>query len=119
MAQQATISGSGAGTTARRVSGVSGVWALWLQRLANWRRRRQVAGIEHLDDHLLDDIGLTRSDVRRAGSMPLDQDPIAVLKLAAERNRVARRQNSGPPAEVALSLAALRTGQCDDGRCAG
>ncbi len=51
--------------------------------------------------------------------MPLDQDPIMVLKLAAQRNRISRRQNSGPPAEVALSLAALRKGQCDDGRCVG
>lgn len=45
-----------------------------LTRLANLVRRRRLAPLLHLDDHMLRDMGITRDDVLRARSLPLSRD---------------------------------------------
>lgn len=45
---------------------LAGIVAHIARIAAGWRRRRNFAELEALDDHLLDDIGLTRGDVRWA-----------------------------------------------------
>jgi uncharacterized protein YjiS (DUF1127 family) len=50
------------------------------------RNRHAAAGLAGLDDHMLADIGLTRSDLRDAYSEPLWHDPTDLLaSRAAER----------------------------------
>jgi uncharacterized protein YjiS (DUF1127 family) len=50
------------------------------------RNRRAAAGLAGLDDHMLADIGLTRSDLRDAYAEPLWHDPTDLLaSRAAER----------------------------------
>lgn len=45
----------------------------------NWLARRQLRGLMSLDDYLLNDIGLTRDDLRFGLKLPHDVDPIAEL----------------------------------------
>ena len=106
MVHHASISRLEAGAAGRRAGAESRLWSVWLRRLANWRRRRQIAELEGLDAHLLDDIGLSRGDVRRAVSMPLDHDPVAVLNQAACDNRAAAKRSHRPVAEVGFGVAA-------------
>jgi uncharacterized protein YjiS (DUF1127 family) len=51
-----------------------------LRRLVrNWLARRQLRGLMALDDYLLNDIGLTRDDLRFGLKLPRDVDPIDEL----------------------------------------
>ena len=43
------------------------------------KHRRELARLADLDDRMLADIGLRRSDLRAAGSVPLWQDPTDAL----------------------------------------
>ena len=66
------------------------------RRLAQFGRavknRRAAASLGSLDDRMLADIGITRSDLRDAYSEPLWHDPTDVLAWrAAERRRTRRR----------------------------
>ncbi len=59
-----------------------------------WRaveHRRALAQVAGLDDHMLRDIGLTRSDIHDAASVPLTQDPTRMLVLRATERRAAIR----------------------------
>ena len=48
---------------------------------------RRVAGkLDHLSDHELSDIGLTRDDLRFGKSMPFNADPTTELARRARRN---------------------------------
>ncbi|MCX2723911.1 DUF1127 domain-containing protein [Roseibium salinum] len=50
-----------------------------------WRvysNRRQIAELKHWTDDQLKDIGLTRSDVRRALAQPFYSDPTSVLNAS-------------------------------------
>ena len=51
------------------------------------RNRRQVLLLTELDDHVLSDIGVTRSDVRSALSRPFSADPSLELERIALSNR--------------------------------
>ena len=52
-----------------------------LHRLIHAARiRRQVVMLSELDDHLLEDIGLHRTDVDTALAQPLHRDPSRILK---------------------------------------
>jgi uncharacterized protein YjiS (DUF1127 family) len=51
------------------------------------RNRRQVLLLTELDDHVLSDIGVTRSDVRSALSQPFSADPSLELERIALSNR--------------------------------
>lgn len=53
-----------AGTALRRVIGLL---RRWRERM---RSRRQLNGLCELDDHILQDIGLTRSELRREAEKP-------------------------------------------------
>ncbi|MYZ48872.1 DUF1127 domain-containing protein [Propylenella binzhouense] len=45
-----------------------------------WKRRRALAKLTTLDDHILYDIGLTRADVRWAMNLPLGHDAAQELQ---------------------------------------
>jgi uncharacterized protein YjiS (DUF1127 family) len=57
-----------------------------------FRNRRVAATLAGLDDHMLADIGLTRSDLRDAYSEPLWHDPTDLLASRAAERR-ARQSN--------------------------
>jgi uncharacterized protein YjiS (DUF1127 family) len=76
-----------------RAGGIVGLIA----RIArNWRNRRHLRRLEHLDDHLLSDIGLTRTDLSRLRSLPLGCDPAASLNRTVACNRAAEAENARP-----------------------
>jgi uncharacterized protein YjiS (DUF1127 family) len=52
------------------------------------RNRRQVAALGELDDHLLHDIGLERTDVLAALAQPRYRDPSRMLKVLCCHGRV-------------------------------
>lgn len=62
-------------------------------------RRQVMAELAGLDDHMLRDIGITRSDLRDASTSGLVQDPTRVLVLRATERRTAlvlgRRDRQG------------------------
>jgi uncharacterized protein YjiS (DUF1127 family) len=64
---------------------------LRLRRLARaYRNRSDAAVLAGLDDRMLADIGITRSDVRDALAEPLWQDPTALLRSRALERRLSR-----------------------------
>jgi len=72
--------------------GFSATVTNWLSNL--WRRNKLMS-LEKLDDHMLDDIGITRSDLGWARRLPLSSNPLAALDdLARSRSR-ARRLGPG------------------------
>jgi uncharacterized protein YjiS (DUF1127 family) len=50
------------------------------------RNRRQIVPLSKLDDHLLRDIGLQRTDILAALAQPLHRDPSHVLKALCCRS---------------------------------
>ena len=55
-----------------------------LRRLfSNWRKRRRLRDLEHLDDRALNDIGLTRADVLAVLGQPVSVDPVWDLERRA------------------------------------
>ena len=55
------------------------------------KNRRDAAKLAGLDDHMLADIGLTRSDLRDAYAEPLWHDPTDVLASRASERRTRKR----------------------------
>lgn len=55
------------------------------------KNRRDAAFLANLDDRMLSDIGLTRSDLRDAYAEPLWCDPTSVLAIRAAERRANRR----------------------------
>jgi len=72
-------------------AGVAGGMAKLVRAIRN---RRAATALACLDDRMLADIGLTRSDLRDAYSEPLWHDPTDVLVGRAAERRQSRR--SGP-----------------------
>jgi uncharacterized protein YjiS (DUF1127 family) len=69
--------------------------AAWagIKTLAKYfEHRRDAAILARLDDRMLADIGLTRSDLRDALSQPPWRDPTAVLVTRAGERRAGRRR---------------------------
>ncbi|MGE0210815.1 MAG: DUF1127 domain-containing protein [Parvibaculaceae bacterium] len=52
---------------------------------ANWLSRRRLRHIDDLDDHILQDIGLNRDDLRAVLRMPLAVDPLQELQRQSRR----------------------------------
>lgn len=57
--------------------------------------RQQAVLLASLDDRMLSDIGLTRSDLRDAYAEPLWRDPTAILASRAAERRHNRRRAAG------------------------
>jgi uncharacterized protein YjiS (DUF1127 family) len=66
----------------------------------NLKNRFEVRGLRHLDDRALNDIGLTRSDVDAALSLPLHVDPSGHLVDVAGGGRAIRRSVEKPDAAI-------------------
>jgi uncharacterized protein YjiS (DUF1127 family) len=58
------------------------------------KNRSAASSLANLDDHMLADIGLTRSDLRDAYSEPLWHDPTDVLAGRAAERRLRRRRSA-------------------------
>jgi uncharacterized protein YjiS (DUF1127 family) len=60
-----------------------------LRRLVrSWVAKRSLRRLEQLDDYMLNDIGMTRSDIRSALRLPYDVDPIdEVARIREQRFR--------------------------------
>lgn len=54
-------------------------------------RRRTLNELAGLDDHMLSDIGLTRSDLRDATASPMLSDPTLALAVRVNERRAASR----------------------------
>ena len=61
--------------------------------LQNWLARRRLRQLERLDDYLLNDIGLTRDDLRHGLRLPADVDPVATLMALREERRPRGRRH--------------------------
>ncbi len=65
------------------------------------KHRREAAMLVELDDRMLRDIGLNRSDLRDAISEPMWRDPTAILASRAAERRI-NRPVSSPPLQPSL-----------------
>ena len=52
-----------------------------------WKVRRRIVRMTDLDDHILDDIGVTRTDLFDVLNQPFSNDPSLELQRIAKRNR--------------------------------
>src|SRR5215472_4371060 len=76
---------------ARMVSALAGGVRLRLRELSRaYRHRNDAAVLAGLDDRMLADMGLTRSDVRDAFAAPLWEDPTDLLRARALERRLNR-----------------------------
>ncbi len=70
-----------------------------------FKNRRQFAELKYWTDEQLKDVGLTRSDVRRAMAQPFYTDPTSLLNSApALRQTSPLRAANGPQTAPALTL---------------
>jgi uncharacterized protein YjiS (DUF1127 family) len=61
--------------------------------IENWRARKAVARLDRLDDFLLNDIGLSRSDIDKASRVPYSQNALVALQhIAGERRATFGRE---------------------------
>ncbi len=63
------------------------------KRFRNAERRRGVRRLLDLDDAILHDIGVTRSEALHAGNLPLSVDAIAELRRLSQRRLRDARDN--------------------------
>jgi uncharacterized protein YjiS (DUF1127 family) len=75
----------------------------------NWTARRAVASLDRLDDFLLQDIGVTRDEVRRAAHSPLSENAALVLEDIS-RNRELRfgRERFAKAARPSATISPIR-----------
>jgi uncharacterized protein YjiS (DUF1127 family) len=78
-----------------------------------FKNRHQMGKLSELSDAALKDIGLTRSDVRRAIALPVHTDPVPFLTQMANGHSIAalqpmpRAANEGPKAPSLTIIPAL------------
>lgn len=58
--------------------------------IRNWQAHRAVSRLDRLDDHMLNDIGVTREEVRWAAGLPLTVNAALELEERATRRRRGR-----------------------------
>ena len=87
-----SLSWSGAAYARRRLASAGGDMMSRFARVGRAIKNRRAATVlAGLDDHMLADIGITRSDLRDAYSEPLWHDPTDVLVGRAAERRTRRR----------------------------
>ena len=84
-------------------------WIMWL--VTAWRHRRDVEVLSTFDDHMLADIGLSRSDLRDAMAGPRWRDPTVLLLDRRRERRASGRR-------VALRLTGQIAGRVPAGNVA-
>ena len=83
----------GAATVGRALAVLGGRLGRRLKQIATvLKNRRDAFRLAHLDDRMLADIGLTRSDLRDAYAEPPWHDPTAILTRRAVERRLAKRR---------------------------
>jgi uncharacterized protein YjiS (DUF1127 family) len=65
----------------------SSVFTALAQVFRTWRTRRKLVKMTDLDDHILDDIGVSRSDIHAVLDLPFSHNPALELQRIAQRNR--------------------------------
>ncbi len=76
---------------ARLIAAIARILTRRFGRLAQaWRNRSDASVLASLDDRMLADIGITRSDVRDALAEPLWHDPTDLLRARALERRLGR-----------------------------
>jgi uncharacterized protein YjiS (DUF1127 family) len=65
----------------------SSVFANLERYFRTWRTRRKLVKMTDLDDHMLDDIGVSRSDIHAVLELPFSHSPALELQRIAQRNR--------------------------------
>jgi uncharacterized protein YjiS (DUF1127 family) len=81
----------------RTIAAVAGLVMTRIRQIVvAFRHRRDAAVLASLDDRMLADIGLTRSDLREAFSEPLWRDPTALLVNRIGGRRAGRRPTGLP-----------------------
>lgn len=82
------------------------VWQRIVTRLADfrtaWLNRRAVGALLEMDERMLRDIGLTRSDVTSALSARAGEDPSVRLAATRSDRRAARRPAEGGDASARM-----------------
>jgi uncharacterized protein YjiS (DUF1127 family) len=68
----------------------TGAFSLLWQLIGNWQARRAVAGLDRLDDFLLQDIGVTRDELHWAAGLPLSVNAALALEERAMKRRRSR-----------------------------
>ena len=58
----------------------------------SWKTRRRLVRMTKYDDHILDDIGVTRTDLYDVLDMPFSQNPSFELQRRAQLNRAKWRR---------------------------
>jgi uncharacterized protein YjiS (DUF1127 family) len=53
--------------------------------IRNWFAKRNLRGLDRLDDYMLNDIGLTRADLAHIRGLPCDVDPIEEMTRIRDR----------------------------------
>lgn len=87
----------------RRLAGFAAAGRRVVAAFRAWRLHRSLGSLACLDDHMLRDIGLTRSDLHDAAATPLWSDPSHILALRARERRryraggLAGRVTDAPP----------------------
>jgi uncharacterized protein YjiS (DUF1127 family) len=75
------------------VRGLNAAGALAIRVLRAAKNRHSASMLARLDDRMLADIGLTRSDLRDAYAEPLWEDPTSVLAQRAAERRESRNMS--------------------------
>lgn len=77
----------------REATGILASFGAALSRgYRSWRARRRVVRMTNLDDHVLDDIGVTRTDLYDVLDAPFSQNPSIELQRRAQLNRARWRR---------------------------
>ncbi len=102
----------------RSLARLSG-WMGWTRALqAAWRRRRVMAELASLDDHVLRDMGITRQDVESVLADPMQGDPTLRLAARAREARWGRRASAREERRWAALLDEAETPSTSDRRAA-